>query len=109
MARTIGRVAGIAIATFIVPRGAVFAQTVSQIVGYDDLKARVGATNAPTGAGVVVSQVEALESAGNYGPNPADSEFIGKTFSAQSGPSGNSGHATLVGENYYGTVTSIAP
>ncbi len=109
MASSIGRVTGIAIAAFIAPTGALFAQTVSQIVGYDDLKARVGAANAPTGAGVVVSQVEALESPGNYGPNPADSEFVGKTFSAQSGPSGNSGHATLVGENFYGTVSSIAP
>ncbi len=77
-------------------------------IGVDSLIARLGAT-APTGAGVVVGQVEAGESPGNYGPNQTNGEFVGKTFIAQSGPPGASGHATLVGQNMYGSVSGMAP
>ena len=76
-------------------------------VGYDALLARLGAS-APTGAAVSVAQVEAQESAGNFGPNRTVAEFAGKTFTDMSGPSGNSGHATFVGQNMYGSATSIA-
>lgn len=77
-------------------------------VGYDQLVARLGAA-VPTGANVSVSQVEAQESAGNYGPNRTAPEFAGKIFSEMSGASGNSGHATTVAQAFYGTGQSIAP
>src|SRR5204862_465554 len=89
--------------------GAAAHAQVSALVGYDALMQRLGAGNYPTGAGVVVGQVEAQETPGNYGPDQSNSEFIGKTFTAMSGPPGSSSHATLVGQNYYGTVTSVAP
>ena len=76
-------------------------------VGYVELLARLGSA-APTGAGVSVAQVEAQESAGNFGPNRALAEFAGKTFTDMSGPSGSSGHATFVGQNMYGGTTSMA-
>jgi hypothetical protein len=76
-------------------------------VGFEELLARLGA-GAPTGSSVSVAQVEAQESAGNFGPNRTLGEFSGKTFTDMSGPSGASGHATFVGQNFYGSSTSIA-
>jgi hypothetical protein len=87
---------------------------VADDVGLNDLIARLGAANTPTGDGVVVAQVEAPEGV-NYGPNQALPDFTGKTFTAMSGAPGNSGHATLVAQNMYGsgngiiTPPSIAP
>ena len=78
-----------------------------KLVGVPELIKRIGQENVPTGAGVLVGQVEV--GAGNYAPNPGVGEFSGKTFSLMSGSSGNSGHATRVGRNYYGLDTSIAP
>ena len=80
---------------------------VADDVGYVELVARLGSA-APNGASVSVAQVEAQESAGNFGPNRALAEFAGKTFTDMSGPSGSSGHATFVGQNMYGGATSIA-
>jgi hypothetical protein len=80
---------------------------VADDVGYEELVARLGSA-APNGASVSVAQVEAQESAGNFGPNRALAEFAGKTFTDMSGPSGSSGHATFVGQNMYGGATSIA-
>jgi hypothetical protein len=76
-----------------------------------DLQARLGLGNTPTGAGVVVAQVEGEDpqGSGNYGPNQGHSEFAGKIFIAPGLPPGNSPHATLVGQNMYGSATSIAP
>jgi hypothetical protein len=71
--------------------------------------ARLGVGNFPTGANVVVAQVEAPESPGNYGPNQANGEFVGKTFTAMSGAPGLSVHASFVGVDYYGTSSSISP
>ena len=79
------------------------------LVGLDDLIKRLGPDNIPTGAGVIVGQVEAPDGQGDYSPNQSNSEFEGKTFFEMSGPTGNSGHATNVGRNYYGLDTSIAP
>lgn len=79
------------------------------LVGMDDLIKRIGLENVPTGAGVIVGQVEVLINGANYTPNPNVAEFRGKTFTKMSGSSGNSGHATAVGRNYYGLDTSIAP
>jgi len=83
------------------------AQPVSEIVGLDDLIARLG-NDAPSGLGVVVSQVEAAVE-GEYGPNQAMVEFEGKTFKAMSGPPGESAHASVVAKHMYGKITSIAP
>lgn len=76
-------------------------------IGYADLVARVGAENVPTGAAVKLAQVEALSGTA-YGPNQADPEFAGKTFTAMSSTPGNSGHATTVGKQFYGLPTSVA-
>lgn len=77
-------------------------------LGIHDLAKRLGPLT-PTGSGVVVGQVEAAESPGNYGPNQADGEFVGHAFLPQSGAPGNSGHATLVGQNFYGDTLGMAP
>lgn len=76
-------------------------------IGYTALLERLGAAT-PTGAGIGVGQVEA-SSGGSYGPDQTDSEFDGVTFTSHAGTPGASGHATTVGKNYYGSVTSIAP
>jgi hypothetical protein len=77
------------------------------LVGLDDLAQRIGQENLPDGSGVVVGQVEGP--AGSYAPNENDAEFDGKNIVEQSGPSGPSGHATIVGKEFYGLTTSIAP
>jgi hypothetical protein len=78
-------------------------------IGYTALVARLGAANVPTGAGIGCGQVEAQESTGNFGPNAANPQFAGKTFTPMSGPFGSSSHATTVGQNLYGLSGSIAP
>ena len=77
-------------------------------IGVDALVQRLGATT-PNGSGVVVGQVEILESPGNYGPNQTSAEFTGKAFIAQSGSPGNSGHATLVAQLMFGKTAGMAP
>jgi hypothetical protein len=77
-------------------------------VGLTDLAERIGAENLPTGAGVVVGQVESLFD-GNYKPAPNHAEFSGTTFVLMSGSSAISSHATQVGRRYYGTAIGIAP
>lgn len=62
----------------------------------------------PTGTLATVIQVEVPEGT-NYAAYPGDSEFVGKSFTLGSGPSGNSGHATDVGRRFYGTSSSISP
>jgi hypothetical protein len=76
--------------------------------GLDALRKRVGPGNEPTGAGVIVAQVEAGP-VGAYGPDQADGEFVGKSFIEVSGPGGAVYHGTEVGRNLYGLATSIAP
>ncbi|MFO0829621.1 MAG: hypothetical protein U0572_15890 [Phycisphaerales bacterium] len=78
-------------------------------IGYTALIARLGAGNVPTGAGIGVGQVEAQETPGNFGPDTANADFVGTTFSPQSGAMGLSGHATTVGLAYYGNTSSVAP
>ena len=84
-------------------------------VGYTSLQARLGGAT-PTGAGIAITQIEAP--AGGvaplyiYRPNPAVSEFTGKTFTLECGTCNNtdtSSHATTVGSYLYGNVTSLAP
>jgi hypothetical protein len=86
-----------------------FAQSDAEIIGYLDMEERLGPLT-PDGAGVVVGQVEAnTERTGSYAPFPGESEFVGKTFLLQSGPSVASGHANFVGFSYYGLSSSVAP
>lgn len=87
---------------------AIAASAPADEVGILALRARLGAA-APTGANVSVGHVEAQESVGNFGPNRSLAEFAGKAFTDMSGSSGSSGHATFVGQNMYGSATSIAP
>lgn len=89
------------------PLASAHAQSVSQLVGLDDLIARLGSGNQPTGLNQVVAQVEA-PSGGAYGPDQSLPEFAGKTFTPMSGPLGVSWHATTVGQNMYG-LNAIAP
>jgi hypothetical protein len=79
------------------------------LVGLDDLLARVGAANLPTGNGVLAGHVEFGDAEGDYGPNQALNQYVGKTFIANSGPTGTNAHANNVGFNYYGNTFSIAP
>lgn len=88
--------------------GSTFADVLDDI-GYTALQERLGAANVPTGAGYGAGQVEAQESAGNYGPDVNNDDFDGKTFWEQTGPFGVSSHATTVGLAYYGNTQSIAP
>ena len=70
--------------------------------GLDDLIERIGLENIPTGAGVVVGQVEVADESGRYSPDTEDERFVGKTFYLQSGASGVLNHATQVGLRVYG-------
>jgi hypothetical protein len=83
------------------------AQTIPDDTGLTALKKRLGAANAPTGAGVLVSMGEAP--APGHLPDPAHPEFAGKTMTNMSAGTGISGHATAVGQHFFGTTTSISP
>ncbi len=72
----------------------------------------------PTGAGIVVTQVEAredtdrdgtIETNEGYAPNPADAQFGSVTLNDVSNLGKDpSGHATTVGRNLYGSANSMA-
>jgi hypothetical protein len=83
-------------------------QSHHEVVGLVDLINRLGEGNQPTGAGVVVAQVEAGDPT-EYIPDTSDTEFAGKSFTLLSGASTIRSHATNVAVNYYGSLTSIAP
>jgi hypothetical protein len=74
-------------------------------IGYTSLRTRLG-NGTPSGAGITVTQVEALESANSYLPNPA--LFPAQTIIDRTGGGAVSGHATTVGRFFYGDL-SIAP
>ncbi|MDP7070855.1 MAG: hypothetical protein QF561_05855 [Phycisphaerales bacterium] len=79
------------------------------LCGWDDLVARVGLENVPTGDDVIVGQVEAPNGEGSYMPDASDPEFDGKYLIRRSGgPTSASSHATTVGKYYYGNDTSMA-
>jgi hypothetical protein len=90
--------------------------TLKDDIGYTRLLNEMGA-NAPTGAGIKVALVEAnVNTTGliAYRPDPAGSEFTGKTITAKSGSTPvslypYSSHATGVARLFYGNNTSIAP
>ena len=76
-------------------------------IGFEDLQTALGGSPLDA-AGIPVTQVEAPAS-GHWMPNPADAEFSGKTIANQSGDSGYSGHATTVGQLFYGNTRSLVP
>lgn len=86
-------------------------------VGFDDLQTELAENGrtVPDGSGVVVAQIEAEASDGDYLPNEDLAEFDGKTFEDLSGlPCDDaetdcvSGHAGKVGEYFYGNTLSMA-
>jgi len=83
------------------------AQSIPDETGLTALIQRLGAGNQPTGAGVVAAMAEAP--APGYLPDPADPQFAGKTIIQMSAASGISGHATVVGQHFFGLQTSLAP
>lgn len=89
-----------------------FGQAYKATIGYDKLKSEVGAGLA-NGAGVVVALAEANTGAvgtNTYFLNTADSQFSGKSFTDISNltPRNISGHATSVGQLFFGNTSSIA-
>lgn len=85
-------------------------------IGYTALKNELSAAT-PTGTGIKVTQVEAPindvsgGAAPIFMPDPTAAGFVSKSITAINGnPSGNfSGHATGVGQLFYGNAGSIAP
>ncbi len=80
-------------------------------IGYTKLALELGGL-LPTGSGVGVTQVEASSATAapfDYMPDTALAEFAGKTFTPLSGSAITSGHATVVGQFFYGNATSVAP
>lgn len=81
-------------------------------IGFRLLQQQLGA-GMPTGVGVPVMQVEVGQLIGStltYLPDPGNGEFQGKTITARSGSTGGvySGHATPVGQFFYGTSSGTA-
>lgn len=107
-ARAIAAVLSVSVSSLVV------AGTITDI-GYTALQGELGAAT-PTGAGVKVTQAEAPTNDTSGGaapifmPDPTDAEFVGKSITAINGnPSGSfSGHATGVGQLFYGNGGSIA-
>lgn len=82
-------------------------------VDFTELQSELGGTT-PTGAGVIVAQVEAAAQVNGqdaWMPDITNAEFTGKTIANKSNaPAGlYSGHATSVGKLFYGTTSSLAP
>ncbi len=77
-------------------------------VGYNALVLELGG-GLPTGMNFGgVTQVEGQDGSGRYRPDTTNSQFAGKTFSFPSGGNtGVSGHANAIGENFYGSTTSL--
>ncbi len=100
-------VVGLALAS-----GAVLADHRSDI-GYTQLQQDLGAA-VPDGTGVVVTQVEGsalVNGQSAWMPELTNGEFVGKTITNESNASPGlySGHATSVGQDFYGNSISIAP
>ena len=80
-------------------------------IGYTKLALELGVAM-PRGSGIGVTQVEASSTTVapiDYMPDTSLAEFSGKTFTPLSGSAAVSGHATTVGQFFYGSATSIAP
>jgi len=85
------------------------------LCGWTDLVDRIGAEEVPTGASVILGQVEAADGSGFYvsfdsGADPADPDFEGKFVARRSGGTSTpSSHATMVGRKCYGLTQGLAP
>lgn len=83
-------------------------------VGFTRLQAELD-QSMPTGSGIHATQVEARTSyenpLGPYMPDAADTQFSGKTIIKKTSDSVEtfSGHATTVGQLFYGSTSSLAP
>ncbi len=82
-------------------------------VDYTRLTSELG-VSMPDGAGIPVSQVEAVMQVGTnqaWMPDPNHAQFAGKTITDISGavPGVFSGHANAVGQRFYGGITSTSP
>ncbi len=93
------------------------AQSTQATTGFHRLAARLGPGNFPTGAGVIIAQVEAPVGKA-YGPNAGLPEFVGKAITPRSGvpfaqadlvPLAASEHATLVAQYLFGPQLAVAP
>lgn len=96
--------------------GTATAQSLKELVGYTKLQTEFGGSLA-TGAGITVGLIEADTDVSNttvaaYMPNTGIADFTGKTF-LNNPPAGQtvalSGHATSVGQNFFGNSTSLSP
>ena len=85
-----------------------FADQIAEI-GYDDLVARLTEAGLPVpdGGGLNIGQVEAID--GGYAPDPSNFQISQTNLDLQSGATGNSTHATLVGAYFYGRTFSPCP
>jgi len=103
----------IAVCTLLLVAKPVLGQAYKEDVGYNKLKNEVGAGLA-NGAGVNVAIAEAnvgVAGTNTYFLTTTDPEFGGKTFidvSATS-PRNDSGHATGVGQLFFGNTSSMSP
>jgi len=80
-----------------------------EVLGFDALHARLG-PDAPTGAGIVGSYVEAPDGNGFWRPDLTIGELSGKSLTVESsGASGLSAHSSGVMRQLCGDTTSVAP
>lgn len=105
--------AGIAYATAVLLLSGAANADYRDDIGYRLLQQELGGSM-PAGAGVPVMQVEAaqyIDRVWTYLPDPASSDFAGKTITGKSGSTSGvySGHATAVGQLFYGVYQSSAP
>lgn len=83
-------------------------------MGFASLRAELS-DSMPAGENVAVTQAEARTSYGDplgpFMPNTADGQFSGKTIVKKTADavSGSSGHATRVGQLFYGSTSSLSP
>lgn len=78
--------------------------------GWTELADRIGIENVPTGADVIVGQVEVSDGNGYYMADSSDPEFDGKILQRRSGGStAPSSHATMVAKPYFGNTLGLAP
>jgi hypothetical protein len=75
-------------------------------IGLTRLQLLAGA-DLPLAPGQGLTQVEANELGGNFEPDTASSQFIGKAFVHKSGTSGVSSHANTVAGFFYGSTSQI--
>jgi hypothetical protein len=92
--------------------GPLFAQPAHHVTtGFTRLQTELGAGNLATGSGLTATQVEAPQTDGgtNFAPDAANAQFAGKSFTISPTQSTTSGHATGVGQLFYGLTSSTSP